>query len=153
MSDHVSRFWAKVNKTEGCWEWTAYKDRNGYGQLTIKRTGYYAHRAAWQFAKGPIPDGMSVDHTCHNPACVRIDHLRLVNHKQNQENRMTESRSSSGFRGVYWNKRRGDWEAKVCHERRSIHVGFFADLEDAKAAVIAKRLELFTHNDADRAAA
>jgi hypothetical protein len=147
--DHEKLFWAKVDKTDTCWNWTGYRDRRNYGQVRINSKGLYAHRASWQFANGPVPDGKLIDHMCHNPSCVRPDHLRVVNDKENNENRRQTSNSSSGFRGVYWNKRRGDWEAKVCHNWKSIHVGFFSDLEDAKRAVISKRLELFTHNDED----
>lgn len=147
--DHEQLFWAKVEKTADCWNWTGYKDRKNYGQVNIKQKVQYAHRVSWQFANGPAPADKLVDHLCHNPSCVRPDHLRLVNDKENNENRRVTSNSSSGFRGVYWNKRRGDWEAKVTHNRKVFNVGYFSDLEEAKRAVIAKRLELFTHNNED----
>jgi hypothetical protein len=42
------------------------------------------------------------------------------------------------------------WVARVGHDGRSFYLGAFESLEDAEAAVIAKRLELHTHNELDR---
>lgn len=44
----------------------------------------------------------------------------------------------------------GIWRAGVGHNGVKVNVGCFKTLEEAEAAVIAKRIELFTHNDADR---
>ncbi len=71
------RFWAKVDRTgDGCWEWQASRDRKGYGQFAIKGSGSFgAHRLAYAYAVGPIPDGLMLRHTCDNPPCCRPDHL------------------------------------------------------------------------------
>jgi hypothetical protein len=42
-----------------------------------------AHRVSYEWAKGPIPDGMELDHLCRNPACVNPDHLEAVTHGAN----------------------------------------------------------------------
>jgi uncharacterized protein with NRDE domain len=95
---------------------------------------------------------MFVDHVCHQRRCVNPDHLRLATNKQNLENRSGPPRNNtSGIIGV---SRQGNkWYAKVEHHKHQYYVGLFDHIEDAEAAVIAKRLELFTHNDADRMAA
>jgi hypothetical protein len=73
------RFWAKVNKTDTCWLWTACKDIGGYGNYYNQR----AHRVAYEVLVGPIPDGMVLDHLCCVRACVNPEHLRVCTHVEN----------------------------------------------------------------------
>lgn len=150
----ADRFWTKVNKTEeGCWNWTAAKFRNGYGMLGRKDGGTkIAHRISYELNIGQIPAGFVIDHVCHNRACVRPSHLRAVTQKQNVENTGMKKTNTSGFVGVTWNVQRSKWRAEVRHNRRSVHVGYFDNPEDANTAALAKRNELFTHNDLDRVA-
>lgn len=65
---------------KGCILAKGAKDRDGYG-----RSGNTAaHRVAWEEAKGrKIPEGMEIDHTCENRACINVDHLELVSHAEN----------------------------------------------------------------------
>jgi hypothetical protein len=75
----AERFWEKVDKSGDCWVWTASKHAFGYGQFgfTPGERPIGSHRASWLLHNGPIPGGLHVLHSCHNPACVRIDHLYL----------------------------------------------------------------------------
>ena len=140
-----------TDKTGNCWLWTAGKNKKGYGNVTVGGKGKKAHRVAYTLAFGPIPRGLEIDHTCHNPACVRPAHLRLATTKQNAENRAgARSDSKSGVRGVHWYAARQKWLAYVGHNGRIFHLGSFATIEEAGAVARAKRMELFTHNDADR---
>jgi len=143
------RFWSRVSKTESCWDWTASKTPEGYGKISMESKDRSAHRIAYELAKGAIPAGLIIDHICHRRACVNPEHLRAVTYKQNQEN-LSSFRGASGVRGVSWKKKDKRWQASVRHHGKYYHVGQFTDLAEAEAAVIAKRNELFTHNDADR---
>ena len=154
-----SRFWAKVDQDGdgGCWVWLAALTEHGYGRLGRggKRGGVVlAHRFAYELLVGSIPEGMSIDHRCHNPACVNPEHLRPVTHKQNHENRAGSQRNnrSSGVRGVTWNRRRNAWQAQVKQRGKNYYIGLFATVDEARLAAAAKRNELFTHNDLDRVA-
>jgi hypothetical protein len=147
----TERFWSKVNKTAGCWNWGASKSKKGYGQFRIGKRVVKAHRVAYELENGLIPAGMDVDHRCHNKACVNPAHLRLATNKQNHENLPgAQANSKSGVRGVSWNKASGKWTAKLQHNGRGIHVGLFPTVEAAAEAVAAKRRELFTHSDMDK---
>lgn len=153
-----ARFWSKVDMSGECWEWMAYKDRQGYPRFPIQEQGstksQYAHRAAYELVKGAIPEGMHIDHMCHNPGCVNPDHLRAVTHKQNHENRKgASSISATGVRGVHKSPVTGRYRAIVVHNRKAHSCGEFDTIEEANVAVTAKRNELFTHNDTDRTAA
>ena len=77
------RFWAKVDKTEGCWLWTAYVNRDGYGRVSFNQTMRLAHRVAYELLVGPIPSGLELDHLCRVPACVNPAHLEPVTHQEN----------------------------------------------------------------------
>ena len=72
------RFWAKVQKTDTCWIWTANKNRKGYGRFLLKGRLVVPHRYSYELLKGQIPDGMQIDHLCRNTLCVNPEHLEAV---------------------------------------------------------------------------
>jgi hypothetical protein len=100
------RFWAKVEKTDGCWLWRGSLNERGYG--TIGSGGKYApvlraHIVSWEMAYGPVPAGMCVCHRCDAdyPAgdityrsCVRPDHLYLGSHQTNMDDMKTKGRAN-----------------------------------------------------------
>lgn len=151
------RFWAKVDKTDECWLWTAATNRLGYGDFwdgTKRLSGanriVRAHRFAYELQIGRIPDGLEIDHVCHVRSCVNPEHLRTVTRKQNLENTVGGI-GASGLRGVSSTKG-GKWRARVCHHGNSVLAGVFSTPEEAAEAAADLRRKLFTHNDADRVA-
>jgi HNH endonuclease len=154
----VLLFWARVDTAGGpdaCWPWRGTMGGNGYGNFSINGKKHAAHRVAYELATGEtINAPMELDHICRNRYCVNPRHLRPVTRKQNNENYSGAQRNSTtGVRGVSPDsKNPGRWRARVTHNGRAFHLGSYASIEDAEAAVRAKRLELFTHNELDKQA-
>jgi hypothetical protein len=75
----LERFMMKVNKNgeNGCWEWIASKNKQGYGIYHINNHDTYAHRASYELIIGEIPNGVHIYHKCNNISCVNPDHLLL----------------------------------------------------------------------------
>jgi hypothetical protein len=74
------RFWAKVEKTETCWLWVGALNESGYGVVRASRarSNHLAHRWSYEQAKGPIPEGLTIDHLCRVTNCVNPEHLEAV---------------------------------------------------------------------------
>lgn len=83
MTAATDRFWANVQKTEECWLWTGTTSPGGYGRFSMDGRRHQAHRIAYEWAIGPIPEGLVLDHLCRNRACVNPEHLEPVTQRVN----------------------------------------------------------------------
>jgi hypothetical protein len=77
----------------GCWLWTSFTTRAGYGKLRIDHREVYAHRHSYEKFVGQIPDGMHVMHRCDTPCCVNPDHLFTGTNADNIADRVAKNRS------------------------------------------------------------
>lgn len=72
-----------------------YIGSQGYGQVRFEERTRDVHRLVWEWENGPIPEGMEIDHRCHDPkvctlrndcphrACQNTAHMKLVTHAEN----------------------------------------------------------------------
>src|SRR6187402_2263733 len=88
------RFWTKVTKTPGCWEYRGARTADGYGVFQMGRgTGTRkAHIVAWELVRGSRKD-LWVLHHCDNPPCCRPDHLYLGTQEDNARDMSRRGRS------------------------------------------------------------
>lgn len=102
-------FWANVEKRgpDECWPWKRKPTNMGYGQLRWTDRTRQAHRVAYLLANDQLPEGLEIDHTCHDPLqctqkracphrlCCNPAHLEAVTRPVNLE-RSDQTRPGNG---------------------------------------------------------
>lgn len=119
------RFWEKVDKSGGCWLWTAGIYKDGYGQFQYKLKMVAAHRYSWELHFGEIPEGLQVLHKCDTRNCIRPEHLFLGTNQDNVDDKVSKGRQ---------HKPKG-----VLHGR--------SKLDDNKVRCIRRYYPMFTQRD------
>lgn len=99
------RFMKRVEITpEGCWIWKGatfhphakyphivYGIFGYWDPIARKRRQLYSHRKAYELFKGPIPEGLTLDHFKHcNTLCCNPDHLEPKTLAENTANHSPE---------------------------------------------------------------
>jgi hypothetical protein len=97
------RFWSKVKKSDdGCWTWTAAKDKDGYGLFWLNQAMVRAHRLSLLTKIDPNGEtdynSLFACHKCDNPSCVNPDHIYFGSHTDNIADMVNRGRGLSGER-------------------------------------------------------
>lgn len=66
-----------------CWNWSRVTNDFGYGRITYQGKTQVVHRLSYEAWNGPIPEGLSVLHSCDNPSCINPAHLHLGTYSDN----------------------------------------------------------------------
>lgn len=105
----------------------------GYHTGSIDDATFKAHRVAWAIYHGDWPNGQ-IDHQNGVRTDNRIENLRLVTPQENMRNRTINRNNTSGICGVSWAKSEEKWKAQIKVGGKIIHLGYFQNIDDAKAA-------------------
>lgn len=127
-----------------CIVYTGHRTTKGYGAISVNYDTIPAHRFAWEVEKGPIPDGMQIDHICHNKACVNVDHLRVTTAQQNKSNHNGANRNnkSTGIRNVQRVKG-GRFAVSIRREGKLHYFGRYDTISEAAEVADRERARLF----------
>lgn len=106
------------------------KNELGYVCLILSRRKYRCHRLAWFYSFGVWPDG-EIDHINRNKSDNRICNLRIIGHSENAQNKIAQSNSKSGIKGVFWQRDIRRWKVIVRVSRKTVHNRSFVFLHDA----------------------
>lgn len=90
-----------------------------------------------------------IDHIDQNSLNNCRLNLRGATKSQNEHNRTAQRNSLTGVKGVYFDKKRGKYRARIQVEGRKFNLGYFDTLAEAANVVQRKRKELvgeFAHD-------
>jgi len=105
----------------------------GYIRFTVDGMRYAAHRLAWLYVYGEYPE-TDIDHVNRIRSDNRISNLRTASRAENCQNASKRKSNSSGVVGVCWNIGHKKWQARIMHNGKSIHLGYYEKIEDAASA-------------------
>jgi hypothetical protein len=105
----------------------------GYWQVKINGRMYSVHHLVWWIFHGYKPE--YIDHIDGDPTNNRIGNLREATHTQNMWNAKLSVRNTTGHKGVFWNKQRQKYTAKLNGQV----LGHCDDLLEAAALVVYTR--------------
>jgi hypothetical protein len=116
---------------------------NGYRSIRVGGRKHQAHRLAWIYEYGAIPDGMQIDHVNGDRQDNRICNLRIATHTDNVHNQRTEhSNNKLGVLGVSRSPGAKTYVAQIQVNGKKISLGRYPSVDTARAAYLRAKEEL-----------
>ena len=106
---------------------------DGYITIMIDTKACLAHRLAWLFVYGYLPEN-NIDHINQNSGNNWIDNLREVSRQCNLRNTGNRTNNTSGVKGVSWHIHVKKYQVGITVNRQQIHLGYFKSLLEAAEA-------------------
>jgi hypothetical protein len=110
-------------------------NKMGYVFVSVDGVAYTAHRLAFFYMTGKWPEAQ-VDHIDMDRANNRFSNLRLANNAQNNQNRRKQSNNTTGYKGVFFDKRgsKKKWYSRLQVSGEYKSLGYFSTAEEAHEA-------------------
>lgn len=119
-----------------------HKYSTGYIRIAIDGIQYRAHRLAWLYITGSMPEDQ-IDHINRIRDDNRFINLRDVSNIENQMNKGMSFNRKCGVRGVYKvTGSKSRWAARIMLKNKTINIGCFGSPEEAHEAYCKKVSEL-----------
>jgi hypothetical protein len=116
-----------IGHETGCWIWTGSKTPSGRGLISVNGKYRLTHRVTYEMFRGPIPDGLVLDHLCRVPECCYPGHLEPVTHATNIARGMAPTtiakRNGTCLSGRHdmtdvYVKKNGEKQCAPCHREK-----------------------------------
>jgi hypothetical protein len=133
----VSRAKNVKEGTSAGWKCTQKDGRKHNYQVSYLDKIYCAHRIIWELFNGPIPEGMVIDHINGDPWDNRLENLRMVTPKANNQNTKKRKDNKTGFTGISIKKmgKISYVQAKVSNEKKLFRIDKFGEDVAVKMAI------------------
>lgn len=121
------------------------RSRTSYLRIKIKNKNYLAHRLAWLYMYGEMPDSI-LDHIDENGLNNSISNIRASDESKNIQNVSLKANNTSGYKNVSWFPQTGKWRVsfrlKIDGVSRMLSFGLYSNIKDAIKVAAIKREEL-----------
>lgn len=125
-----------------------YLRKDGYIFIVVSECGMLAHRLAFLYMTGSVPQVVDHDNRCKSDN--RWNNLNMGNQSNNLKNSKLSLTNTSGMVGVRYDKVREKWHAQIGVSGQQINLGRFDTLLDAAAARKSAELKYNFHENHGR---
>lgn len=119
------------------------KHPSGYRQIKIYSQRCLIHRLIFLMHHGYLPE--FIDHINGIKNDNRVENLRAATKSQNLYNCGLPKNNTTGYKNVYFNKRKNKWFVTIHADKKAYFFGYFTTKEEA--AIIARQERQKFHKD------